>query len=225
MCAPSQVTAHDRCIDRLTRLRIVLRRAALIDRLDDTLKYAIEHEAGLSLSEVTNYNEVRGAIEAALSSLRDEPDRNEEPVIYHLDVGAMYPNIILTNRLQPPAIVTEQTCASCVYNKPESNCKRSLQWMWRGEVFPAGRAEVEVIRTQIEHEPVPGADGQPPRSFFELETSEQNARFRARLKEYCSKVYKKTHITKMELRTATTCQVHMIPRSHALDTSLEAFTH
>ena len=32
--------------------------------------------------------------------LRDTPNRLENPIIYHLDVGAMYPNIILTNRLQ-----------------------------------------------------------------------------------------------------------------------------
>lgn len=31
-------------------------------------------------------------------------------------------------------------------------------------------------------------------------------RFRARLKQYCSKVYKKTHVTKQELKVATTCQ-------------------
>jgi len=178
----------------------------LADKLDDTLRYAIEHEGGVSLDEVTNYDEVRGAIEGALFGLRDEPHRTEAPVIYHLDVGAMYPNIILTNRLQPPAIVSEQACAACVHNKPESDCKRPLQWMWRGEIFPASLGESDVVRSQIEYETVPGADGGPPRSFFELEPSEQNSRFRARLKEYCSKVYKKTHATKMELRTATTCQ-------------------
>jgi hypothetical protein len=32
--------------------------------------------------------------------------RLENPIIYHLDVGAMYPNIILTNRLQPSAMVS-----------------------------------------------------------------------------------------------------------------------
>ena len=181
--------------------------AGLIDKLDATLTYAIEHEGGMALSDVTNYAEVRGNIEAALATLRDEPNRQEEPVIYHLDVGAMYPNIILTNRLQPPAIVSEQDCAACVHNKPESNCKRPLQWMWRGEAFPASTSESEVVRTQIEHETVPGIDGGPPRSFFELEPSEQNSRFRTRLKEYCNKVYKKTHVTKTELRTATTCQV------------------
>ncbi len=30
------------------------------------------------------------------------------PLVYHLDVAAMYPNIILTNRLQPVAIVDEK---------------------------------------------------------------------------------------------------------------------
>lgn len=35
-----------------------------------------------------------------LIRLRDEPMREECPLIYHLDVAAMYPNIILTNRLQ-----------------------------------------------------------------------------------------------------------------------------
>jgi hypothetical protein len=34
------------------------------------------------------------------------PRRDEVPLIYHLDVAAMYPNIILTNRLQPSSIVT-----------------------------------------------------------------------------------------------------------------------
>ncbi len=34
------------------------------------------------------------------------PRSDEVPLIYHLDVAAMYPNIILTNRLQPSSIVT-----------------------------------------------------------------------------------------------------------------------
>ena len=42
-----------------------------------------------------------------LSMLRDCPNRLENPIIYHLDVGAMYPNIILTNRLQVIIIIYE----------------------------------------------------------------------------------------------------------------------
>lgn len=68
-----------------------------------------------------------------LSSLRDHPIRSEKPMIYHLDVGAMYPNIILTNRLQPSAIVDEATCAACDFNKPGSNCQRKMNWSWRGD--------------------------------------------------------------------------------------------
>ena len=72
-------------------------------------------------------------IVAKLSSLRDHPIRSENPMIYHLDVGAMYPNIILTNRLQPSAIVDEATCAACDFNKPESQCQRKMNWSWRGD--------------------------------------------------------------------------------------------
>jgi len=43
-------------------------------------------------------HQVRAAIVEKLKSLRDTPNREEVPLIYHLDVAAMYPNIILTNR-------------------------------------------------------------------------------------------------------------------------------
>lgn len=59
--------------------------------------------------------------------------RLECPLIYHLDVGAMYPNIILTNRLQPCAMVDETTCAACDYNRPGAACQRHMAWMMREE--------------------------------------------------------------------------------------------
>lgn len=48
--------------------------------------------------ELSFPDQVRGEILAALEGLRDIPNREECPLIYHLDVAAMYPNIILTNR-------------------------------------------------------------------------------------------------------------------------------
>ena len=97
-------------------------------------------------------------IKTKLTSLKDVPNRIECPLIYHLDVGAMYPNIILTNRLQvrhilisesssfclnpncslpvpsqPSAMVDEATCAACDFNKPGANCQRKMAWQWRGE--------------------------------------------------------------------------------------------
>ena len=41
---------------------------------------------------------MRAEILGALEGIRDAPNREETPLIYHLDVAAMYPNIILTNR-------------------------------------------------------------------------------------------------------------------------------
>ena len=84
-------------------------------------------------------------IVAKLSSLRDHPIKSENPMIYHLDVGAMYPNIILTNRLQPSAIVDEATCAACDFNKPESNCQRKMNWSWRGEFCKLSKCTVILL--------------------------------------------------------------------------------
>jgi DNA polymerase elongation subunit (family B) len=51
------------------------------------------------------------------------------PLIYHLDVAAMYPNIILTNRLQPSAIVTSEDCAACDFNRAGKKCLRTMEWV------------------------------------------------------------------------------------------------
>lgn len=72
---------------------------------------------------------------ARLEDLRDTPAREEAPLIYHLDVAAMYPNIILTNRLQPSAMADEDRCATCDFNRPGKTCLREMEWVWRGETF------------------------------------------------------------------------------------------
>lgn len=62
------------------------------------------------------------------------------PLIYHLDVAAMYPNIILTNRLQPSAIVTEEDCAACDFNAPNKKCLRQMEWVSAGRAANCGSA-------------------------------------------------------------------------------------
>lgn len=89
----------------------------LIDHVDRDIAFAMEIEHGIPRSDAANYDEVKQAIVEKLEMLRDCPNREEHPVIYHLDVGAMYPNIILTNRLQPSSIVSTADCASCKYNQ------------------------------------------------------------------------------------------------------------
>jgi hypothetical protein len=62
-----------------------------------------------------------------LESLRDVPNREERPVIYHLDVAAMYPNIILTNRLQARiALVSGLVCTDL----NGANLPRTAQYMF-----------------------------------------------------------------------------------------------
>ena len=56
---------------------------------------------------------MRGEIAGALTGLRDTPNREECPLIYHLDVAAMYPNIILTNRYAPVQNPVVELTAFC----------------------------------------------------------------------------------------------------------------
>jgi len=75
---------------------------------------------------------------------------NDYPLIYHLDVGAMYPNIILSNRLQPDAMVNLSTCAKCSFNDPRNNCQRWMDWKCRTELYMATKADVENIERDFE---------------------------------------------------------------------------
>lgn len=67
----------------------------------------------------------------------------------------MYPNIILTNRLQPTAIVDDAMCAACVFNQEENKCKRKMEWQWRVDYIPTNRAEYQHVRNQLEKERFP----------------------------------------------------------------------
>lgn len=129
-----------------------------------------------------------------LELLRDTPKRQEKPVIYHLDVGAMYPNIILSNRLQPSAITTREICASCPYNNDCNNCKRNMTWKWRGDYLPLNKQEFDQIENQYRKDKHEQVDEELP------------SEVKKRAKEYCRKVYHKMKETKIELREATICQ-------------------
>ncbi|PNJ05583.1 POLE isoform 5 [Pongo abelii] len=179
----------------------------LLQRVEKTLRHAIEEEEKVPVEQVSNFEEVCDEIKSKLASLKDIPSRIECPLIYHLDVGAMYPNIILTNRLQPSAMVDEATCAACDFNKPGANCQRKMAWQWRGEFMPASRSEYHRIQHQLESEKFPPLFPEgPARAFHELSREEQAKYEKRRLADYCRKAYKKIHITKVEERLTTICQ-------------------
>ncbi|ORX45441.1 putative DNA polymerase epsilon catalytic subunit A [Piromyces finnis] len=179
----------------------------LINDLDKALKFSIEVEGKQSMDDVLNLEEIREDIYNKLINLRQNPIRKEPPLIYHLDVGAMYPNIILTNRLQPDALVSEKDCASCDFNQNGSNCQRRMQWQWRGECYPGTRAEYNMIKSQLMTEKFPPKiKGGNLRDFSQLNATEQATLIHKRLGDYCQKVYKRKKETKVVERESIVCQ-------------------
>ncbi|KAJ1982312.1 DNA polymerase epsilon catalytic subunit [Dimargaris xerosporica] len=179
----------------------------LIDQVDAALKFSIEVEAGQKLGDVTDYDHVKTQIVQQLQNLKATPVRRDTPLIYHLDVAAMYPNIILTNRLQPDAIIDESVCARCDFNVPGKTCDRRMTWAWRGEYYPAKRNELNMIKAQLESEKFPGRnphDG--PRAYHDLPAAEQAQLLQKRLTDYCRKVYKRIRENKVVPRESIICQ-------------------
>ena len=148
----------------------------------------------------THKIKVRCQIVEQLEMLRDRPTRTEKPFVYHLDVGAMYPNIILTNRLQPSAIVNDSICAACDFKQSKNDCKRKLEWIWRGDYNPATKGEYERAKDQLSRERFD--DG---KSFHELDDATQAKLIATRLKQYSKNAYNKTKITEEITRTDTVC--------------------
>ena len=201
----------------------------LIDNIDRDLTFAIEVEGGIDRNTITNYDEVsfsyvlnhcafryvlhfltlcqfsivnkiRCQIIEQLEMLRDRPKRTEKPFVYHLDIGAMYPNIILTNRLQPSAIVDDSICAACDFNQAKNDCKRKLEWVWRGDYNPATKGEYDRAKDQLSHEKF--EDG---KSFHQLDEATQAKLVATRLKQYSKNAYNKTKVTEEVIRKDTVC--------------------
>ncbi|KAI5863661.1 DUF1744-domain-containing protein [Durotheca rogersii] len=179
----------------------------LLRDLDAALKFVVEVEEKKSLDDVTNYEEVRDQIASRLTQLKETPNRNERPLIYHLDVASMYPNIMTTNRLQPDSMIQESDCAACDFNRPGKSCDRRMPWAWRGEYLPAKRDEYNMIRHALENEKFPGKRPDAPmRTFQELTEEEQANLTRKRLQSYSQKVYHKIRDSTTIVREAIICQ-------------------
>lgn len=161
----------------------------------------------LKRADVPNFEEIKGKIKTILEEMRDNPVRTDNPLIYHLDVAAMYPNIMLSNRLQPDSMIDESVCAVCDFNVEGKQCARSLEWAWRGEFFPAQRDELNMVKHALHQENFPPKYKEgPPRKFTDLSPAEQTALIHKRLGDYSRKVYKKTKDTRVVTRESIVCQ-------------------
>ncbi|VDM17454.1 unnamed protein product [Hydatigera taeniaeformis] len=161
-----------------------------------------------SLVRKEDFEKVCSEVESALTHLSAMPNRVECPTIVHLDVGAMYPNIILTNRLQPSAVTADPNkhCSGCHFYKPGAACRRFLTWRWRGEIWTASRAEVYRIQAQLQQERFFVKGEETPIPFHQLNKEEQVTMERKRLSDFCRRAYKRIHTTRTEERVAMVCQ-------------------
>jgi len=179
----------------------------LLRDLDAALKFCITVEEKKSLDDVTNYEEVKAQISEKLHDLKATSNRSERPLIYHLDVASMYPNIMTTNRLQPDSMISESDCAACDFNRPGKTCDRRLPWAWRGEFLPTKRDEYNMIKRAVSNETFPGKSKKSlTRTFQELSVDEQASVVRKRLQDYSKKIYHKIHDSKTIEREAIICQ-------------------
>lgn len=179
----------------------------LVNDLDAALKFSIEVEEKKKMEDVTNYDEVKAQIIERLMQLKATPNRSERPLIYHLDVASMYPNIMTTNRLQPDSMIKEADCAACDFNRPGKTCDRRMPWAWRGEYLPAKRDEYNMVRNALENEKFPGRwPNSPARTFQDLSPDEQATWVRKRLTDYSKKIYHKVHDATTIEREAIICQ-------------------
>ncbi|KAI4633381.1 DNA polymerase epsilon catalytic subunit [Alternaria sp. BMP 0032] len=179
----------------------------LLHDLDAALKFSIEVEEKKKMEDVVNYDEIKAEIVEKLMQLKTTPNRNERPLIYHLDVASMYPNIMTTNRLQPDSMIDESNCAACDFNRPGKTCDRRMPWAWRGEYLPAKRDEYNMVRNALENEQFPGRfPNSPKRTFQELSEDEQATLIRKRLTDYSKKIYHKVHDATTIEREAIICQ-------------------
>ena len=181
----------------------------LLEDLPHALKFSIEVENKASIDDVTNYDEIKEQITEKLLDLKYNQKRDELPLIYHVDVASMYPNIMTTNRLQPDSIKTERDCASCDFNRPGKTCARRLKWAWRGEFYPAKMDEYNMIKRALQNETFLNKNKYSPKQFLtfdELSYSDQVAHIKKRLTEYCKKNYHRTKVSEVVEREAIVCQ-------------------
>ena len=66
-------------------------------------------------------------------------------------------------RLQPSAVVTDEDCAACDFNRPGKTCLRKMEWVWRGETYAASSNEYYSIKNQLQVL----SDSRPWTSVFE----------------------------------------------------------
>lgn len=83
-----------------------------------------------------------------------------KPVIIHVDVASMYPNIIINYNLQPHGVVSDKVCKKCSYypKEGEKKCWVNMDWNAVYKVMNINRKDQALANDQIEKEMSLGND-------------------------------------------------------------------
>lgn len=175
----------------------------VVDELDEIL---------INYKNEENYSEIKEKIKDDIQKHVGVCHCNGK--IWHLDVGAMYPNIILTNRLQPTAIVNNDYCVRCEYSDESNKCRRPLEWNAKIEFYPPTPQELEDIKEQLIVEynskgtdyPKKLKPNEEFKRFEELTIAEQTKIFKSKIQNYSKRVYNVNRSRRTEMRTDIVCQ-------------------
>jgi len=125
-------------------------------------KIIINKEKGIfSQVRVKNGKEIEELVRKAFEKLISELEEKDglyywkgKPILIHVDVASMYPNIIINYNLQPWNIVTEEKCNTCKYRydpeKGEACCWVNMKWNAVYETIKADSKERDLAEQDIE---------------------------------------------------------------------------
>eukprot|EP00917_Polyrhabdina_sp_WS-2016_P013570 GHVP01029742.1.p1 GENE.GHVP01029742.1~~GHVP01029742.1.p1 ORF type:complete len:1499 (+),score=286.83 GHVP01029742.1:49-4497(+) len=173
-------------------LQFTIKKETLFDlcnELDSICDYVFQSR-GIKKEDIIDYQEKRGEFINCLMS-QEKKNQKECPRIFHFDIAAMYPNIILTNRLQPFAIKSINDCAACEYNTPNARCQRTMDWKWRIECSSSTKREYEKLM-----------DEQDVSSFSKFTQKKDEIK---KLEKYTKNTYRKAKIKEIIEKTETVC--------------------
>ncbi|CRG93880.1 DNA polymerase epsilon, catalytic subunit a, putative [Plasmodium gallinaceum] len=131
--------------------------------------YKINDNNYINKSQILNLEKIKIDIINKLNFFIQNPNINICPNIYHLDVAAMYPNIILSHRLQPNAIITPDHCFNCSFYKQRHLCQKKMIWKRKLEISPIDYGHVlslkQDLKTRLFY---------PQKSYFKLQNKEDS---------------------------------------------------
>ncbi|XBW37346.1 hypothetical protein QEN19_002926 [Hanseniaspora menglaensis] len=179
-----------------------------IQDVEKIIEFFVTVECEKKMEDVRNLDDIKHEIIHQLQELINNPKRLEKPLIYHVDVASMYPNIMITNRLQPDSMKSEHDCAKCDFNSIDKKCDRRLEWKWRGEYFSAGQEDYGMIKKQLQQETfkIKSRNGDFDGSWDDLSHEQQVTEIKKRLQDYSAKSYRTSKTTKETVRESIVCQ-------------------